>query len=171
MKRFYTTLLLSLFSVNAYALVFDKCHYSEGPQFDLAKFEKYQYEFFPTEGKVRQVFIYTDNELKKLQLGSPSNSFEKIFISIFDVIFIDESYIKAVNIEEGEFYKTSQNLILDLKNGKANRSTKSINKYDNSVFINQSWKENCKIVSSSLKSSSGNSNGTFKNILGKYLGK
>ena len=170
MKRFYTTLLLSLFSLNAYALVFDKC-YIEGTQFDLTKFEKYQYEFFPTEGKVRRVFIYTDDELKKLQLDAPSVSYEKIVISIFDVIFIDESYIEAIKIEDQEMSKISENLILDLKNGKVSSSSKVITKYNNRVFMDQTWKENCKIVSSSLKSSSGNSKGTFKDFLGKYFGK
>lgn len=172
MKRFYIILILSLSSVNAYALVFDKCYdIKEKTQFDSELLEKYQYEFFLADGKIRRVYIFTDNGLKKRKLEAPSVSYEKIFTKIFDVTFIDENYIEAINIEDTKDRKISQKLILYKKNGKISRNYKVIMKNDNLEFINKSFEENCEIVDSTLKSSPGNSSGTFKNILGKYLGK
>ena len=172
MKRFYTTLLLSLFSVNAYALVFDKCTETEDTPFDPTRVEKYQYEFFPAEGKIRQVLIYTDSELKKINSINSKVQYEKIYTEIYDVTFIDENYINAVldpDLSDG--FKTTKKLIFNLKNGKIDTNIELVHIRGEISPWRTTLTVYCPIAGSALKSGSSNSKRTFKDILGKYLSK
>ena len=173
MKRFYIILILSLFSVNAYALVFDKCTETEDTPFDPTRVEKYQYEFFPAEGKIRLVIIYTDSELKKINSINSKVQFEKIYTEIFDVTFIDENYINAVYIDPdlSDGFKTTKKLIFNLKNGKIDTNIELVHIRGEVSPWRTTLTVYCPIAGSALKSGSSNSKRTFKDILGKYLSK
>ena len=173
MKRFYIILILSLFSVNAYALVFDKCTETEDTPFDPTRFEKYQYEFFPAEGKIRLVIIYTDSELKKINSINSKVQYEKIYTEIYDVTFIDENYINAVYIDPdlSDGFKTTKKLIFNLKNGKIDTNIELVHIRGEISPWRTTLTVYCPIAGSALKSGSSNSKRTFKDILGKYLSK
>jgi len=173
MKRFYIILILSLFSVNAYALVFDKCTETEDTPYDPTRTEKYQYEFFPAEGKIRLVLIYTDSELKRINSINSKVQFEKIYTEIFDVTFIDENYINAVYIDPdlSDGFKTTKKLIFNLKNGKIDTNIELVHIRGEISPWRTTLTVYCPIARSALKSGSSNSKRTFKDILGKYLSK
>ena len=173
MKRFYIILILSLSSVNAYALVFDKCTETEDTPFDPTRVEKYQYEFFPAEGKIRLVIIYTDSELKKINSINSKVQYEKIYTEIYDVTFIDENYINAVYIDPdvSDGFKTTKKLIFNLKNGKIDTNIELVHIRGEISPWRTTLTVYCPIAGSALKSGSSNSKRTFKDILGKYLSK
>ena len=175
MKKLFLILVLGfVWSVNAYALVFDKCTETEDTPYDPTRTEKYQYEFFPAEGKIRLVLIYTDSELKKINSSLPSKvQFEKIYTEIYDVTFIDENYINAVYIDPdlSDGFKTTKKLIFNLKNGKIDSNIELVHIRGEISPWRTTLTVYCPIARSALKSGSSNSKSTFKNILGKYLGK
>ena len=79
MKKLTIILISIFFTTSVQALVFEKCYKikdsrgkSVQTKFDSDRLEKYQYEIFPKEGKVRRVLIYSKKGVKQQQNSSSS---------------------------------------------------------------------------------------------------
>ena len=163
MKKFLIILISIFFTTNVHALIFEKCYKikdSRGnkvqTKFDSDRLEKYQYEIFPKEGKVRRVLIYSKKGLKKIQEqydkeGASFLKAQKIYTLVYDLKYIDENYLEAVYQKTDKNITFITNLNLDKKNGEV--IVNHVNKNYSDEFSNYTVTKKCNVAGLSPKSS------------------
>ncbi len=157
MKKLFIIFIVLLFTTNVQALVFEKCYKikdSRGKpvqsKFASDRLEKYQYEVFPKEGKVRRVIIFSKKGLEQRQKQfdkADLGKAPKILTLVYDLTFIDENYLEAINQEQQLNITFINKITLDRKNGEVVENI--TNKNYGSTFVNDSTTKKCKISEAS----------------------
>ena len=163
MKKLTIILISIFFTTSVQALVFEKCYKikdsrgkSVQTKFDSDRLEKYQYEIFPKEGKVRRVLIYSKKGVKQQQEyydkeGASFLKAQKIYTLVYDLKYIDENYLEAVHQETNKNITFINNLNLDKKNGEVIENI--VNKNYSDEFVNYTTTKKCNVAGLSSKSS------------------
>ena len=162
MKKLTIILISIFFTTSVQALVFEKCYTikdsrgkSVQTKFDSDRLEKHQFEIFPKEGKVRRVTIFSKEGLKQRQemfdKADSGIKAQKIITLVYDLKYIDENYLEAVNQETSKNITFINNLNINKKNGEVTENF--VNKNYSVEFSNYTATAKCNVVGLSPKSS------------------